>query len=118
MHARQFAPFCKGPSGKSFEKRCKVLVHIVLFKLRDRSPGSIARAAQVLRGLEGKVPVIRDIEVGVDALRSERSYDIALTVRFDSLRDLETYQSHPEHVKVAEYIASVRESVAVVDYEE
>lgn len=90
----------------------------MLFKLKDRSPGSIERAAEILRGLEGKVPVVRKIEVGVDVLRSGRSYDIALTVRLDSLQDLEAYQAHPEHVKVAEYIASVRESVAVVDYEE
>lgn len=90
----------------------------MLFKLKDRSPGAIARAAEILRGLEGKVPVIRKMEVGVDVLRSERSYDIALTVRFENLHDLEAYQAHPEHVKVAEYIASVRESVAVVDYEE
>ncbi len=90
----------------------------MLFKLKDRSPGAIARAAEVLGGLEGKVPVIRKIDVGVDVLRSGRSYDIALSVRLDSLSDLEAYQAHPEHVKVAEYIASVRESVAVVDYEE
>lgn len=95
-----------------------MVVHVVLFKLKDRSPGSIARAAEMLRSLAGKVPVIRGIEVGSDVLRSDRSYDIALVVRFESLRDLEAYQSHPEHVKVAEYIASVRETVAVVDYEE
>ncbi|MCL4873399.1 Dabb family protein [bacterium] len=95
-----------------------MVVHVVLFKLKDRSPGAIARAAEVLGGLEGKVPVIRKIDVGVDVLRSGRSYDIALSVRLDSLSDLEAYQAHPEHVKVAEYIASVRESVAVVDYEE
>ena len=94
-----------------------MITHVVLFKLKDSSPEAVEKAASVLRGLEGKVPVMRSIEVGVDALRSQRSYDIALTVKFDTLEDLETYQKHPEHVKVAEYIASVRESVAVVDYE-
>jgi hypothetical protein len=63
------------------------------------------------------VPVIRSIEVGVDALRSQRSYDICLTVKVDTLEALDEYQTHPEHVKVAEYIAAVRDSVAVVDYE-
>ncbi|MBE7415822.1 MAG: Dabb family protein [Deltaproteobacteria bacterium] len=72
-----------------------MVVHVVLFKLKDRSPGAIARAAEVLGGLEGKVPVIRKIDVGVDVLRSGRSYDIALSVRLDSLSDLEAYQAHP-----------------------
>jgi len=94
-----------------------LITHVVLFKLKDRSPEAIEKAARALRGLEGRVPVIRSIEVGVDVLRSQRSFDIALTVRFDTLADLEAYQSHPEHVKVADYIATVRESVAVADYE-
>jgi len=94
-----------------------LITHVVLFKLIDRSPEAIEKAASVLRGLEGKVPVIRSIEVGVDVLRSQRSFDICLTVKFDSLDDLEAYQQHPEHVLVAGYIAGVRESSAVVDYE-
>ncbi|MCC6503282.1 MAG: Dabb family protein [Deltaproteobacteria bacterium] len=94
-----------------------MITHVVLFKLKDSSPESIYKAEQVLRSLEGRVPVIRSIEVGVDVLRSQRSYDICLTVKFDTLEDLEAYQSHPEHVLVADYIGSVRESVAVVDYE-
>lgn len=95
-----------------------MITHVVLFKLKDGSPEAVEKAAEVLRGLEGKVPSIRSIEVGVDVLRSQRSYDIALTVRFDDLAGLDAYQSHPEHVKVADYIAAVRESVAVADYEE
>jgi len=94
-----------------------LITHVVLFKLRDRSPEAVEKAASVLRSLEGSVPVIRSLEVGVDVLRSQRSFDISLTVRFDSLEDLEAYQVHPEHVKVAEYISGVRESSAVVDYE-
>lgn len=95
-----------------------MIVHVVLFKLIDRSPEAVEKAASVLRGLEGRVPVIRSIEVGTDVLRSQRSYDIALTVRVETLADLEAYQGHPEHVRVADYIATVREAVAVVDYEE
>lgn len=95
-----------------------MITHVVLFKLKDRSPESIEKAAEALRSLDGRVPVIRSIAVGVDVLRSQRSYDIALTVKFDDLAGLEAYQSHPEHVKVADYIATVRDSVAVADYEE
>ncbi len=94
-----------------------MIIHVVLFKLKDRSPEAVEKVAEALRGLEGAVPVIRSLEVGVDVLRSARSFDVSLTVRFDSLADLEEYQNHPEHVKVAGYIATVREAAAVVDYE-
>jgi len=91
--------------------------HIVLFRLVDRSPESVRRAAEVLRGLAGKVPSLRSLEVGNDVLRSERSWDIALTAGFDSLEDLEAYRVHPDHQAVVKYMNSVRESAASVDYE-
>jgi len=94
-----------------------LLTHIVLFRLLDRSPASIEKARNVLIGLKGKVPQLRHIEVGIDVLRSERSYDLALVTRFDSLEDVKKYQSHPAHVEVAKYINSVKESSITVDYE-
>lgn len=94
-----------------------MITHVVLFKLKDRSPETVAKTVKMLKSLSGKVPHVKAIEVGTDVLRSERSYDISLTVKLDSLKDLELYQIHPEHVKVAQYIATIREAVAVVDYE-
>jgi len=106
------------PIFKYNPKESFVITHVVFFKLKDRSPNAIEKAAEVLRGLENKVPVIKSMEVGVDVVRSERSFDICLTVRLASLADLDIYQRHPEHVKVAEYIATVRDAVAAVDYPE
>lgn len=94
-----------------------MIKHIVLFKLKDRSSENVERAAQVLRDMEGKIEVLRSIEVGIDVLHSERSYDIALTTSFDTMDDLQTYQVHPVHQKVIEYMTSVRESSVSVDYE-
>lgn len=94
-----------------------MITHIVLFKLSERTGENILKARDVLAGLEGKVPFLRGLEVGADVLRSERSYDIALVARFDSLVDLDEYQRHPAHARVAEYMAKVRESAVAVDYE-
>jgi len=94
-----------------------LITHIVLFKLKDRSPESVAATAQVLRDLEGRIPELRSIEVGIDVLRSERSYDIALTTTFESLEGLNAYQVHPEHKKVIAHMNEVRESSISVDYE-
>jgi hypothetical protein len=93
-----------------------MIVHIVLFKLKDGSPASVEATRAVLEGLRGKVPVLRSLEVGVDVLRTERSFDLSLTATFDSLDDLQAYQVHPAHQEVVAWIAKVRESVFAVDY--
>jgi hypothetical protein len=68
--------------------------------------------------MAGKIPVLRHLEVGVDVIRSERSYDIALTARFDTLADLQAYQVHPFHVnEVVPHMKSACSSIVAVDYE-
>ena len=96
-----------------------MITHVVLFKLKDRSPQSIEKARDILLGLKGKgkIPVLRYLEVGMDVLHSERSYDIALITKFDSMEDLQAYQVHPVHLEVAKYITAVRESAIAVDFE-
>lgn len=91
------------------------VVHNVLFKLKD--PADVDEAVARLQAMEGRVEVLRSIEVGVDKLGTSRSYHIALTTRFDSWEDLETYRSHPLHTPVLEHMATVIEHSAVVDYE-
>ena len=94
-----------------------MITHVVLFKLKDRSPRSLRKARDVLLGMEGKIPVLRYLEAGIDVLNSERSYDIALITKFDSMDDLQAYQVHPVHLEVAKYIMSAKESAIAVDFE-
>lgn len=94
-----------------------MITHIVFFKLKDRSPRSVEKTRDVLMGLKSRIPQLRQLEVGTDVLHSERSYDLALVTKFDSLEELEIYQKHPVHVEMAKYMTSVRESAIAVDYE-
>ncbi len=94
-----------------------MITHIVLFKLKDRSAESVEKARDVLLGMKGKIPQLKYIETGMDIVRSDRSYDIALITKFDSLEELISYQAHPVHMKVAAYINSVKESSVSVDFE-
>jgi hypothetical protein len=71
----------------------------------------------LLDGLAAKITVIRYLETGLNVLPSDRAYDLCLIIHFDSLDDLATYQSHPDHVEVATYLRTAAESVASVDYE-
>ncbi len=92
-----------------------MITHIVLFKLKD--PHNATKARDVLLGMKGKIPQLRHLEVGIDILHSDRSYDMALVTKFDSLDEMKVYQGHPAHVEVSNYIVSVRESSISVDYE-
>ncbi|HTP65928.1 MAG TPA: Dabb family protein [Geobacteraceae bacterium] len=95
-----------------------MITHIVFFKLADSSPDMVAATRDRLLAMREKIQAIRHLEVGADVIRSERSYDLALLARFDSLADLRTYQDHPVHAgDVVPYIKSVCSSVVAVDYE-
>ena len=95
-----------------------MITHIVFFRLIHPTPENTAGTRDKLLGMIGKIPEIRYLEVGVDVIRSERSYDLALVTRFDSLADLQAYQQHPCHaVDVVPYMKSVCSSIIAVDYE-
>jgi hypothetical protein len=94
-----------------------MLTHIVFFKLKERTPEVIQKTKEVLLNMEGKIEQLLSIEVGVDVVHSERSFDIALVTRFHSLADLAIYNAHPIHQEVIAYMGTVREAVVSVDYE-
>lgn len=93
-----------------------MIVHLVLFKLRERNQQNITQAVEKLRGLMGQVPSLRYLEVGENVVESARAYDLALVAQFDDLEGLQSYQLHEAHLPVAAYMRSVSEGVAVVDY--
>lgn len=88
--------------------------HVVFF--RFPSLDHAREAAARLRSLEGVVPTLKSIEVGVDELRSERSWDVCLITRFDSEEAMEAYQVHPAHQDVVAYIKAHATGAAAVDW--
>jgi hypothetical protein len=95
-----------------------MITHIVLFKLAEPTSENLAATRNKLLSMDGKIDQLRHLEVGLDVIRSERSYDIALTTRFDSLEDLQAYQVHPYHAgEVIPHMKSVCSSIVAVDYE-
>lgn len=96
-----------------------MITHVVMFKLKDGSIESRQKAKEVLMGMKGQIGTLRHMEVGIDFLRSERSYDVILITKFDSRQDLDDYQEHPYHVSVVKkYMHEVRESSVAVDFED
>ncbi len=90
--------------------------HVVCFKIKEGE--SVEKAAEVLRSMKGKVPMLRDIEVGIDALHSSRSYDLMLTVLLEDFDALEAYQKDAYHCDVVKkHMHAVREDSIAIDYE-
>jgi len=75
-----------------------VYSHIVMFRLED--PDDAPYVANLLRAMEGRIPQLRYVEVGIDDAPSERSSHVVLITRFDSAEALRAYESHPHHVEV------------------
>ena len=94
-----------------------MIKHIVCFKLKDNSEKNCEITADILKSMEGKVPQVKGIEVGVDFLHSARSYDIILQVSVDDEKALEDYQNDEYHCSVVKkHMHAVMESSVAVDY--
>ena len=93
-----------------------MFTHIVFFKLKNKE--QVMEARNILLSMEGKIPELKGLEVGMDVLHTERSYDLALVTRYDSLEDMNTYAVHEYHVnEVLKHLKPMLESSKVVDYE-
>ncbi len=93
-----------------------MIKHVVCFKLNDGE--SVEKAKEVLLSMKGKVPTIKEIEVGVDLLHSERSYDLYLSVVLEDMKALEEYQNDPYHCDVVKtHMHRVRKSSVAIDFE-
>ena len=92
-----------------------MIKHVVCFKLKQGE--SAQKAKEVLLSMQGNVPMLKGIEVGVDELHSARSYDVMLTVLLDDFTALDNYQIDEYHVNVVkEHMHKVAESSIAMDY--
>ena len=90
--------------------------HIVMFWLKDPSAENLAAARDRLLSLRGKIEGMLSIEVGIDAVRSERSCDVCLNTLFESAEALARYRTHPAHLPVQAYMHEVRSRSTAADY--
>jgi hypothetical protein len=98
-----------------------MIKHIVLFKFREDLPSAekktkLESIKADLEALTNKVETLNKMEVGINA-NPEEEYDLALISEFNSMKDLQAYAVHPEHVKAGAAIREILEKRACVDYE-
>jgi len=90
--------------------------HIVCWKLKEEGKKeNIDRMKKELTALVGKIEGLISLEVG--ACFEGGSWDAALDSTFESREALEYYRTHPEHVKVADFIHTIMLERTAADYE-
>ena len=53
--------------------------HIVMYKLKDSSLENAQALKDKFISMKGKIEVLKEIDAGVDVLKSARSFDVVLT---------------------------------------
>lgn len=97
-----------------------MIKHIVMWRLDEAAGDKSANALKLkllLEGLNGRIPGLLRLEVGIDFSREGESSDVVLYSEFESRQALDAYQVHPAHAEVVPFVKSVRAERRVVDYE-
>lgn len=99
-----------------------MIKHIVFWRLLPSANGN-DRATNArtikerLEALNGKMPGMSKLEVGIDFSKSSESADLALYSEFESPEALSAYLAHPDHKAIVPFILEARSERRVVDYE-
>lgn len=92
-----------------------MIKHIVCFKLKQGE--NKEQAKKILLSMKENVPLLRGIEVGIDELGSERSFDVILEVLLDDFSALEAYQKDEYHCSVVKkHMHTVAEKSISLDF--
>ena len=91
-----------------------MLKHIVMWKLKTKADAE--QVKRILEALNGKIPTLKYLEVGINLTHSDASADVVLYSEFDDKAGLQAYQEHPEHQAVLPFMKSVVNERIVVDY--
>ena len=97
-----------------------MIKHIVMWTVKDTETNSRKDNAEQLKamldGLVGTIPEVVSLETGVNELEGEGAMDVVMVSGFDTWEDLDSYQKHPEHQKVVEFVKQIRVERRAVDY--
>ena len=88
--------------------------HVVCQHFHDKSDA--VEAAEMLRALPAQIPELISMEVGIDELETERSFDLVLIATFNDIEGLHAYEHHPAHQAVRAFIRPRRKGTVSVDF--
>ncbi|RSZ63451.1 Dabb family protein [Corynebacterium hylobatis] len=92
--------------------------HVLMFRWKDSfTPDIRAKWLEGLEAMRGQIPGMLSLTHGHDVLHTGKSWDHVLIVDFESLEDLDTYNTHPLHEAIKPYSLPNVEELAYVDFE-
>ena len=92
--------------------------HICMFKFQEENKKE--NVAETLKRAESlrAIPQIKKFEVVVNTDEApESNYELSLIFDFENMDELNAYQKDEIHVEFGNFIKSVREARACIDYE-
>lgn len=92
-----------------------MIKHVVMWKFKPGTNEQMNKFLQALKDLDGKINVLRSMEIGVNQ-GSDDNCDAVLITTFDSFEDLHTYATHPLHVAASSLCKQIRVSRHAVDF--
>lgn len=94
-----------------------MFTHIVLFKVKEPTSENLDFLKNTFLSMEGNIDELKSLEVGVDVIRSDRSYNIGIITRFNSKEDYLAYDINEFHVeKVKKIIGPYVECSKTLDF--
>lgn len=97
-----------------------MIKHIVMWNVRGDTPvekeRGIAQIQRSFASLQGRIPGLLHLEIGVDSSRIDYACDVVLYSEFESQAALDAYSTHPEHLRVKNELIDVRTARHQVDY--
>lgn len=94
--------------------------HIVMWRLRGETTQEQAEARQRIKlafeNLRGRIPGLNRLEVGLDISGIDYACDVVLVTEFENQAALESYATHPEHLRVRSELGDLRTARHQVDY--
>ncbi|MFL0164004.1 MULTISPECIES: Dabb family protein [Clostridium] len=94
-----------------------MFTHIVLFKLKEATTENLKFVEKTLLSMNGMIKELKQLEVGIDVIKSDRSYDVGIITRFDNKEDYLSYDVNEFHVeKVKKVIGPYMEDSKTLDF--
>ena len=99
-----------------------MIKHIVMWTLKEEFNGmnksDIAEELKnQLLALKSKISIIKNIEVGVNKINHDKNHDVILITEFETFEKLAEYSTHPDHMKVVDFVKNISTGRAAVDFE-
>jgi hypothetical protein len=89
--------------------------HVVSFRLKDDKKDIIDEVKKRLLALDA-IPQVKSVQVGIDDLKSARSFDFVLIMDFENLDTYKEYDQHELHQPVREFVHDIVSDSVSVDY--